>query len=380
MHWAVLCEVHIARVADRQPKLLDVIANDKPCAALRIAVRMARRRTAGERTALAVLVSALLLALLVAFVAGPTAAASQRVPAHDHGHAHAHEHSHSHDHGHEHSHSHSHDHSHSHSHDHTHEHTPKPRMRPPPVAAAKANALAELPWWQRPLTIAYDLAVQGAAAGTNATKWRELWFAQAPGTQAVLATLFISLSPLVLLSILPMRQLRHDSPVLKTLVSFAVGGLLGDVFLHLIPHALADSGSAGGDSHGHGHSHGHSHSHDSVAEALQEPGLLVGLGVLGGFIAFFLVDKLARLSSRGSGGHHGHSHGHAQPTSAVRSEPQRTRGEMVWTLTGVARYYTDDLDRRQPGARRRCSTWSPTPHTTLLTASPSVPRSRRTRR
>jgi hypothetical protein len=32
---------------------------------------------------------------------------------------------------------------------------------------------------------------------------------------------------------------------LKVLVSFAVGGLLGDAFLHLIPHAL------------HPHTHGH---------------------------------------------------------------------------------------------------------------------------
>ena len=39
--------------------------------------------------------------------------------------------------------------------------------------------------------------------------------------------------------------------------SFASGGLLGDAFLHLIPHAAsAVEGEAG---HGHSHSHGHSH-------------------------------------------------------------------------------------------------------------------------
>ena len=43
--------------------------------------------------------------------------------------------------------------------------------------------------------------------------------------------------------------------LLKTLVSFAVGGLLGDVFLHLLPHSK-------GDSHEDHSSHSHSHSHD----------------------------------------------------------------------------------------------------------------------
>lgn len=33
---------------------------------------------------------------------------------------------------------------------------------------------------------------------------------------------------------------------LKQLLSFAIGGLLGDVFLHLLPEAWALSGSSGG--------------------------------------------------------------------------------------------------------------------------------------
>lgn len=44
---------------------------------------------------------------------------------------------------------------------------------------------------------------------------------------------------------------------MKVLLAFASGGLLGDAFLHLIPHAtlaVAEQDDAHG--HGHGHSHG----------------------------------------------------------------------------------------------------------------------------
>ena len=46
---------------------------------------------------------------------------------------------------------------------------------------------------------------------------------------------------------------------MKITLSFASGGLLGDAFLHLIPHAMM--ASQGGDDSGHGHSHSHGHSH-----------------------------------------------------------------------------------------------------------------------
>ena len=45
-----------------------------------------------------------------------------------------------------------------------------------------------------------------------------------------------------------------------------LGGLLGDAFLHLIPHAMMASGGEGDHGHGHSHSHGHSHGGDDGAE------------------------------------------------------------------------------------------------------------------
>jgi zinc transporter 7 len=37
---------------------------------------------------------------------------------------------------------------------------------------------------------------------------------------------------------------------LNTMIAFATGGLLGDVFLHLVPHSFFGEGE---DGHGHGH-------------------------------------------------------------------------------------------------------------------------------
>jgi len=41
------------------------------------------------------------------------------------------------------------------------------------------------------------------------------------------------------------------------MISFAIGGLLGDVFFHTLPHISESSG---------GHDHSHSHDHNDSAE------------------------------------------------------------------------------------------------------------------
>ena len=80
-----------------------------------------------------------------------------------------------------------------------------------------------------------------------------------------------------------------------------IGGLLGDAFLHLIPHALmaVDTGDEGG----HGHSHAHGHSHDGDGGHAPHD-MSVGLGVLSGIVAFLCVEKFVRIMKGG----HGHSH------------------------------------------------------------------------
>lgn len=55
------------------------------------------------------------------------------------------------------------------------------------------------------------------------------------------ATLVISAAPYLVLFLIPVESNapRHQA-LLKLLLSFAAGGLLGDAFLHLIPHALGE--------------------------------------------------------------------------------------------------------------------------------------------
>lgn len=115
--------------------------------------------------------------------------------------------------------------------------------------------------------------------------------------KALGSTFFISVVPFVILFFIPIDGSIEKQPLLKILLSFASGGLLGDAFLHLIPHALVSnaSGEAGG--------HSHSHSHDG-AEPHEPHDVTVGLGVLGGIITFLVVEKTVRLFDGG----HGHSH------------------------------------------------------------------------
>ncbi|EDS31265.1 catecholamine up [Culex quinquefasciatus] len=63
-----------------------------------------------------------------------------------------------------------------------------------------------------------------------------------------------------------------ESKTLKVLLSFAVGGLLGDVFLHLLPEAWSGDVSRGGED-------GH-------------PAMRSGLWVLGGVLIFTIVEKI----------------------------------------------------------------------------------------
>merc|ERR1712168_491898 len=185
---------------------------------------------------------------------------SKRAHSHDHhGHAHDH-HGHSHDevHGHDagiHSHDHSED-THGHSHDHA------------------------------------DGSVKADVKSSGYMLW----------VQALGSTFIVSCAPVFILLLIPIDKTKSgelsNQPLLNILLSFASGGLLGDAFLHLIPHALSPHNH---DDHAHSHSHNahsHDHSHD----------MNVGLWVLTGIVAFLIVEKIVRNIKEGSPHSHTHSH------------------------------------------------------------------------
>lgn len=144
-----------------------------------------------------------------------------------------------------------------------------------------------------------------------------IWF------NAIMATLLISAAPFFILFFIPLDNSAEKQWLLKILLAFASGGLLGDAFLHLIPHAMMAQGG-GGESEGHGHSHGNSHGHSHGGEGEHDPhDMSVGLGVLSGMIAFLCVEKFVRIMKGG----HGHSHGPPAPAAEKKVEKPKEKAK-----------------------------------------------------
>jgi len=122
---------------------------------------------------------------------------------------------------------------------------------------------------------------------------------------AISSTVIISIAPFLILFLVPLDNTSESEPLLKILLSFASGGLLGDAFLHLIPHSLSPHTHHDDHDH-HGHSH-HHHSHDEPHDHSHD--MRVGLWVLAGILTFLFVEKFIRIIKGG----HGHSHSQPAP-------------------------------------------------------------------
>jgi len=98
---------------------------------------------------------------------------------------------------------------------------------------------------------------------------------------AILGSALVGLSGLLPMLIIPLDagpSLRSEmgSSSLRLLLSFAVGGLLGDVFLHLFPESYGALASSGSNTHtGH---------------------LVMGLWILGGILTFLILEKIFEAS------------------------------------------------------------------------------------
>lgn len=125
--------------------------------------------------------------------------------------------------------------------------------------------------------------------------------------RAMGSTLLISLAPFLLLFVLPIDNSQEREPFLKILLSFASGGLLGDAFLHLIPHALVPHSHGREDKESHSKVHNHDHGGHAHSEEHGHD-MTVGLCVLLGIVTFLVVEKLVRILKGDSS--HTHSHNH----------------------------------------------------------------------
>jgi zinc transporter 7 len=115
-----------------------------------------------------------------------------------------------------------------------------------------------------------------------------------PAWNSVLGTFYISSVPNFILTFIP-AEIHGDT--LNTMTAFATGGLLSDVFLHLVPHSFM------GEHQGSG-------VHFVMVE--EKRNILIGLGIFIGFATFFFMEKTLRVLG-GEEDAHGHSHSHSPP-------------------------------------------------------------------
>ncbi|KAI0703453.1 ZIP zinc transporter-domain-containing protein [Cytidiella melzeri] len=115
-----------------------------------------------------------------------------------------------------------------------------------------------------------------------------------PAWNSILGTFYISSVPNFILAFIP-AEINPNT--LNTMTAFATGGLLSDVFLHLVPHAFMGEHTEPG-------------VHFVMVE--EKRNILVGLGIFVGFASFFIMEKTLRVLGSGEeGGSHSHSHSHS---------------------------------------------------------------------
>merc|ERR1712000_300217 len=142
--------------------------------------------------------------------------------------------------------------------------------------------------------------------------------------KAIGATILISMAPLIMLGFIPLESASEESPLLRVLLAFAAGGLLGDVFLHLLPHTMAASG---GDHSGHSHAHDHNSDDSGHSHSLAD--LSVGMWILAGITIFLVIEKFVRAVHGGESGGHSHSHSHAHVDKTAKKKKNDDESEVV---------------------------------------------------
>uniref|UniRef100_A0A224Z8E6 Solute carrier family 39 zinc transporter member 7 n=1 Tax=Rhipicephalus zambeziensis TaxID=60191 RepID=A0A224Z8E6_9ACAR len=243
-----------------------------------------------------------------------------------------------------------HDHDHEHDHDHDHEHVHEPAAfkysraaNEPQVADAAAGSEAHHHSHGHVASSSHSHASE-APKKKPIRSFEETAFLWG---RALGSTLLISVAPFLILFFIPIDSRSGHESLLKVLLSFASGGLLGDAFLHLIPHALMphssedDSGTTHtGHSHSHGsgsshaHSHSHSHHHHGHDHSHGPHDMSVGLWVLAGILAFLMVEKFVRMIKGGHSHSHEHAHEHVHEEHRADDRVPSGTGEADTKPTG----------------------------------------------
>ncbi|KAF3966264.1 hypothetical protein CMV_009617 [Castanea mollissima] len=123
-------------------------------------------------------------------------------------------------------------------------------------------------------------------------------------------SLLVSMASLICLIILPLIfvQGKPSKVVVDSLALFGAGAMLGDAFLHQLPHAFGGEHSHSHDPHAERDQHSHFGHEPSHSHSLKD--LSVGISILAGIVVFLLVEKLVRYVEGNSGGAHAWGHGH----------------------------------------------------------------------
>ena len=197
------------------------------------------------------------------------------------------------------------------------------------------------------LIVSFGLSLVDGHMHHNLEVKEELLFSPQVWTQAMMATLLISAAPVLILLIIPVHNAAQNKGLLNILLAFAMGGLLGDVFLHLLPHSFSDSHAHDhhhdhhDEHHHHDHHHehhehhheheGHHHDHDEHNHEHEHheheghghsiEGVMTGLWIIVGIFVFLVVEK----SIRNLTGGHGHSHA-TQPKEHKKQEKPKAEG------------------------------------------------------
>ncbi|KAG8905350.1 hypothetical protein FRB99_000178 [Tulasnella sp. 403] len=171
--------------------------------------------------------------------------------------------------------------------------------------------------------------LEGDASHTMRRIFEILFPFTSPGKNAVLATFYISSVPNILLAFIP----SEISPsTMNIMTAFAAGGLLSDVFVHLIPHSFM-----GGEEQ------------EGVRLILVEErrNVLIGLAVFLGFAFFYITEKLSRTF--GGDDEHGHSHSHSHSHITQPEKPSTGHS----TSADPVQSSTSSSGMRQRGSDKR---------------------------